>query len=199
MNTASTSGSCPTSDGNGALQLSETQGSPRSNCLSVSSDEQSLPFPLRFRQDGGPSVQYLHIYNMTAKVLKQHCIEFSLSQTGNKTVLVERLEAFSRNPESWNSAHPGAHRSHKGPRVRRPVDKPRMSRTKKSTQRRAQLIPGANAINGTVTVTDRSKDTRTSAEVAVLLPWVSHCFFPLLFLIRLCHVGLVDHWPDRPR
>ncbi|KAG1752751.1 uncharacterized protein EDB91DRAFT_1343747 [Suillus paluster] len=186
MNTVNTSGSRPISDGDEAFwsaeagthdqtpsmsQPSKTQGSPRSSSLSVSSDEQSLPFPLRFRQDGGPSVQYLRIYSMTAKVLKQHCIEFNLSQTGNKTVLVERLEAFSHNPDSWNSAHPGAHRSHKGPRVKRPTDKPRTSRTKKSTQRRAQLVPGANTINGTTTITDRSKDARTSAEVAALLPW----------------------------
>ncbi|KAG1775884.1 hypothetical protein EV702DRAFT_1233273 [Suillus placidus] len=168
MTTVSTSRSCPISDGDGTFwsadagaydqmpntsQPSESQGSPQCNRLSVSSDEESLPFPLQFRQDGGPSIQHLPIYNMTAKALKQRCTEFNLSQTGNKTVLVEQLEAFSRNPDSWDRCvtpftqfdwEPNCYWS---------------------------TYPGANATNGSTTVTDRSKDTRTSAEVAALLPW----------------------------
>lgn len=39
---------------------------------------------------------------MTVKVLRQHCNEFDLHQTGHKTMLIERLEEFSREPESWD-------------------------------------------------------------------------------------------------
>jgi hypothetical protein len=39
---------------------------------------------------------------MTVKVLRQHCNEFDLHQTGNKTMLIERLEEFSCEPDSWD-------------------------------------------------------------------------------------------------
>ncbi|KAG2354914.1 hypothetical protein BDR07DRAFT_1493930 [Suillus spraguei] len=70
---------------------------------------------------------------------------FDLHQTGNKVILIEWLEVFSRDPDSWDRLRPGAHTSHKGP----------------------QLVGAATA----TTVTDQSKDMRTSTEVAALLPW----------------------------
>jgi len=54
----------------------------------------------------------------------------------------------------------------------------RTTRVKQSVQRRAQLL--GTAASGTSIVTDRSKDMRTSAELAALLPWVSP--FPLSFV-----------------
>jgi hypothetical protein len=39
---------------------------------------------------------------MTVKVLRQHCNEFDLRQMGNKTMLIERLEEFSHEPDSWD-------------------------------------------------------------------------------------------------
>ncbi|KAG2130844.1 uncharacterized protein EDB93DRAFT_1179146 [Suillus bovinus] len=101
-----------------------------------------LPFPRRFRREGEPSVTVSpHV------MLKQHCNEFDLRQTGNKAMLIEQLEVFSRDPDSWDRLRPGAHKSHKGPRTHKPTDIPRAGRTKQM-QRRAQL------------------DTRTSTEVA---------------------------------
>jgi hypothetical protein len=39
---------------------------------------------------------------MTAKVLRRHCNKFDLRQMGNKTMLIERLEEFSCEPDSWD-------------------------------------------------------------------------------------------------
>jgi len=38
---------------------------------------------------------------MTVAMLKSHCKDFGLSQSGNKSVLRERLEAFSRDRDAW--------------------------------------------------------------------------------------------------
>jgi hypothetical protein len=148
---------------------------------------------------------------MTVKVLRQHCAEFDLRQTGSKTMLIERLEEFSHDPDSWDRCaaallhygdweltscsrlRPGAHKSHKGPRANQPTDMARPGRTKQSTQRRAQLV-GATAATAVI---DRSKDTRTSAEVAALLPWVSHSFF--LSFLPSSFIEMTDLWLDRLR
>ncbi|KAG1800776.1 uncharacterized protein HD556DRAFT_1304785 [Suillus plorans] len=179
MDVVSTTGSHPSSDDNEAFwspgvgmhdrtTSNTTLGSPQNSALeSTSSHEQSLPFPRRFRREGEPLVQRLYIYNMTVKVLRQHCNEFDLHQTGNKTMLIEQLEEFSREPDSWDRLRPGACKSHKGPRASRPTDMARTGRTKQSTQRCAQLVSTTAA----TAVADRSKDTHTSTKVAALLPW----------------------------
>ncbi|KAG1825453.1 uncharacterized protein BJ212DRAFT_1294889 [Suillus subaureus] len=58
--------------------------------------EQLLPFPWRFS------------YNMTVKVLRQHCTEFDLCQMGSKTMLIKQLEEFSHEPDSWDRTHTSA-------------------------------------------------------------------------------------------
>jgi len=157
---------------------------------------------------------------MTVAMLKSHCKDFGLSQSGNKSVLRERLEAFSRDRDAWERCvscswcslrwmltsvcvsfpcrlRPGARKSHKGSRVSTTMD--RTTRVKQSVQRRAQLL--GTAISGTSIVTDRSKDMRTSAELAALLPWVSPFLFPLSPFFESCAAchGLIDCCCNRPK
>lgn len=57
-------------------------------------------------------------------------------------------------------------------------------------QRRAQLF-GTTALDGTTASISRSKDTRTAAEIAALLPWVGfHTnFAPFCMELIRCLAG----------
>ncbi|KAG2133269.1 uncharacterized protein EDB93DRAFT_1175107 [Suillus bovinus] len=129
----------PVSDGDTAFWSVDASAHDLS-MVSETLSEQLLPFPRRFRREGEPSVQYPH-----------HCNEFDLRQTGNKAMLIEQLEVFSRDPDSWDRRSPGG----------------RAGRTKQM-QRRAQLVGAATA----ATVTDdQGTTTHPQLEVAALLPW----------------------------
>lgn len=89
---------------------------------------------------------------------------------------------------SLHSLLPGARKRHRGPRDGGVTKGPKKGATKKSTQRRELLFGGTTDDTNTkirpCLPTERSKDTRTSAEKAELLAWVRPrpTFPPLLIL-----------------
>ncbi|KAG1726597.1 hypothetical protein EDB19DRAFT_1833400 [Suillus lakei] len=108
--------------------------------------------------------------NMTVKALKKQCHELGLASTGTKSVLCERLEAFSQDQDSWDRLWLGAHKPHKGPRVCL-TSKPKASHPKQSVQCHEQLLGVTVAPSTAGTSISWSKDMRTAPEIRALLPW----------------------------
>ncbi|KAF9022871.1 hypothetical protein BDZ89DRAFT_1137063 [Hymenopellis radicata] len=119
---------------------------------------------------------------ITKKRLQFLCATFKLPQTGNKTVLEERLRVFSKDKEQWtrpfNTAVP-KRRKHKGPRehlqdtrnnATESVDTviKTKSRPKLSTILREQKFGGNNS-----TGIAGSKDLRSEDQKADLLQWAA--------------------------
>ncbi|KAJ7683782.1 hypothetical protein B0H17DRAFT_985676 [Mycena rosella] len=126
----------------------------------------SLPFPGVHGPDGF-ATQYIRLDCCTNPELSEYCKTFKLPHSGNKTVLTDRLTAFSSDKSRWQSLLPGATNSHKGSRKSETKGKP-----KTSTLRRENLFEGAVAVRTpNAPVTERSKDLRTAEEKAAILPW----------------------------
>jgi hypothetical protein len=137
-----------------------------------------------------PVCAYLIRYRkgLTNKELSEHCKTFDLAYTGNKTVLTDRLKNFSKDKSCWDKCVceyfvcelflttnwdrliPGATNAHKG--SRKPPEE-KKTKPKTSTLRREELFHGAAGVRVlNAPVTERSKDLRTAAEKAEIMPWV---------------------------
>ncbi|KAJ7655429.1 hypothetical protein B0H17DRAFT_1146472 [Mycena rosella] len=123
---------------------------------------EGLPFPGEYGPEGF-ATQYITLDGLTKTELSEHCKTFKQPHSGNKTVLIDRLKAFSK-----DNLLPGATNSHKGSRTAERKGKPQ-----RSTFRRENLFDGVDAVHtANAPVTECSKDLRTAEEKATILPWV---------------------------
>ncbi|KAJ3769926.1 hypothetical protein FB446DRAFT_790962 [Lentinula raphanica] len=129
--------------------------------------EEEFTFPKR---DG--STFKAKIMSMRVPELKSLCGEIGQPRGGSKTILLERLKAFSGDTEQWKLLQPGARRSHKGSRTNENessnIEKKPARKPSAYTQRRNAVFGDAQ-VGGPV---QRSKDTRTDQEKAEMLAWV---------------------------
>ncbi|KAL0060913.1 hypothetical protein AAF712_012308 [Marasmius tenuissimus] len=111
-----------------------------------------------------PDEKSYQLDEMTVPELKELCRELSLSPTGTKSVLLERLKEFSGSPGKWDVVKPGARRSHKGPRKGSQAASKHVSQ-----QRRLAQFGCANSVEGQNLEALKHNDPRTQDEIQYML------------------------------
>ncbi|KAF8201969.1 hypothetical protein K438DRAFT_1965421 [Mycena galopus ATCC 62051] len=105
--------------------------------------------------------------------LRELCLRFKKKPSGlNKEPMQEWLRGFSAHPESWAAQmEAGARNTHRNPR-----SKTTKSTSKKMSSRRREDLLAKKSESGDVVPrrpTERSRDERTGAEIASMLPWAA--------------------------
>ncbi|KAJ7601746.1 hypothetical protein B0H17DRAFT_1122912, partial [Mycena rosella] len=105
----------------------------------------SLPFPGVHGPDGF-ATQYIRLDCCTNPELSEYCKTFKLPHSGNKTVLTDRLTAFSSDKSRWQSLLPGATNSHKGSRKSETKVRTPNAPTLRTAEEKAAILPWAKRI-----------------------------------------------------
>ncbi|KAJ3892985.1 cytochrome P450 [Lentinula edodes] len=134
--------------------------------------EEEYTFP---KKDG--STFKAKIMSMHVPELKALCGQVGQPRSGIKTVLQERLKAYSSSPDLWKLLQPGARRSHKGSHICQ--DNPtgmsstaekKPAKKKSAYTKRREALFGDSEDSGPI---QRSKDMRTEQEKKEMLDWAA--------------------------
>ncbi|KAJ3933668.1 MAG: hypothetical protein NXY57DRAFT_959717 [Lentinula lateritia] len=133
--------------------------------------EEEYTFP---KKDG--STFKAKIMSMRVPELKALCGQVGQPRGGIKTVLQERLKAYSSSPDLWKLLQPDARRSHKGSHICQ--DNPtgmstaekKPAKKKSAYTKRREALFGDSEDSGPI---QRSKDMRTEQEKKEMLDWAA--------------------------
>ncbi|KAJ3846626.1 hypothetical protein EV368DRAFT_88727 [Lentinula lateritia] len=139
--------------------------------ITLDAREEEYTFP---KKDG--STFKAKIMSMRVPELKALCGQVGQPRSGIKTVLQERLKAYSASPDLWKLLQPGARRSHKGSHICQDnptgmsTDEKKPVKKKSVYTKRREALFGDSEDSGPI---QRSRDMRTEQEKKEMLDWAA--------------------------
>ncbi|KAJ3809622.1 hypothetical protein F5876DRAFT_66301 [Lentinula aff. lateritia] len=139
--------------------------------ITLDAREEEYTFP---KKDG--STFKAKIMSMRVPELKALCGQVGQPHSGIKTVLQERLKAYSASPDLWKLLQPGARRSHKGSHICQDnptgmsTDEKKPAKKKSAYTKRREALFGDSEDSGPI---QRSRDMCTEQEKKEMLDWAA--------------------------